>query len=55
MEAVRVKQPVKMPTMDILLQCRDGLTRKIKKAKKKLEKNRLKDIRDEVDFLIEAL
>lgn len=54
MEATKVQYPVKLPTLDTLLQCRDGLTKRIKKAKR-LEKSRLKDIRDEVDYLIEVL
>jgi hypothetical protein len=50
----KVQQPAKLPSMDTLLACRSGLTKKIKRADK-LEKRRLKDIREEIDFLIETL
>lgn len=55
MTAIRVQQEVKMPAMETLIACRDGITRRIKRAKKQIDKARLKDIRDEVDFLIEVL
>lgn len=50
-----VQNPVKIPSLDTLIQCRDGLTRQIKKTKKHIDKDRLKIIREEIDFLIEVL
>lgn len=55
MTATKVVRTPVMPTMETLLGCRDGLTKRIKNAKKKVEKARLRDIREEIDFLIEAL
>lgn len=50
-----ILNPAKLPSIDVLLKCRDGLTKKIKRAKKNLDKNRLSIIRDEIDYLIEIL
>lgn len=44
-----------LPSVDTLIQCRDGLTKKIKKETSNLKKARLKDIRSEIDYLIEVL
>lgn len=53
---LRVNEPVSiLPTHEVLEQCRAGLSRRIKNAKTHLEKNRLMDIRDEIDFLIDSL
>lgn len=54
MIATKVQHPVKLPSLETLEACRAGLTRRIKKAKN-VEKSRLKDIREEIDFLIETL
>lgn len=50
-----VKHPVKLPSIEILMRSRAGLTKKIKNATSPSEKKRLKDIRDEYDSLIEHL
>lgn len=54
MNVIKVQHPVKLPTIETLMACRNGLTKRIKKAKN-VEKPRLRDIRDEIDSLIEAL
>lgn len=55
MEVQRVERPPQIVNIDTLVGCRDGLTRRIKKTKKKLEKDRLREIREEIDYLIEVL
>jgi len=55
MKIIRVERPPQLVSIDTLLSCRDGLVKRMKKTKKKLERDRLKDIKDEIDFLIEAL
>ena len=44
-----------LPSSEVLERCRAGLTRQIKKVKTHLERQRLKGIRDEIDFLIDSL
>lgn len=44
-----------MPTYEVLEKCRSGLTKRIKTTSRHVEKQRLKDIRDEIDFLIDSL
>lgn len=51
----KVQHPAKMPTMDQLQACSNGLTRRMKKAKSNLEKSRLRDVKKEIDYLIEVL
>jgi predicted transcriptional regulator len=51
----RVEKPAMIPNQSTLERCRQGLTRQMKKAKTHQEAERLKMIRDEIDFLIDAL
>lgn len=54
MTIVKVTNPVKIPSIDTLMACRNGLTKRIKNANNS-DKYRLKLIRSEIDFLIETL
>jgi hypothetical protein len=47
--------PTIMPTHEVLEACRSGLTKRIKLSTRHMEKQRLMDIRDEIDFLIDSL
>lgn len=51
----RVQNPVLLPTQDVLVEGRKGLTRRIKDERDPDKKARLKIIRDEFDFLINNL
>lgn len=51
----KVEQPVKLINPDTLVKCRTGLTRRIRNAATASEKARIRVIRDEIDFLINAL
>ena len=53
-DAVRVQHPAKLPSKDILKACGKGLTRRMKVASKE-EKARLKEIRKEINLLIQVL
>ena len=44
-----------MPSREVLEACRSGLTKRIKLTARHIEKQRLMDIRDEIDFLIDSL
>jgi hypothetical protein len=55
MKPVQEKIHTILPTQDVLEACRSGLTRKIRLTGKHIDKQRLKDIRDEIDFLIDSL
>lgn len=53
---IRVNEPVSiLPTHEVLEKCRAGLSKRIKQSTSHMEKNRLMDIRDEIDFLIDSL
>jgi hypothetical protein len=47
--------PVILPPHEVLEACRSGLSKRIKDTNLRLEKQRLKAIRAEIDFLIDAL
>jgi hypothetical protein len=47
--------PTILPSHEVLEACRAGLTKRIKVTFRHLEKQRLKEIRDEIDFLLDAL
>ena len=51
----RVEAPVKLIDVDVLVKCRAALSKRIRNASNNTEKNELKLIRDEFDFLINAL
>jgi hypothetical protein len=51
----RVQNPVLIPTQEVLLKGRSGLTKRINTEKDPDKKARLKIIRDEFDFLINNL
>lgn len=55
MEIKKVERPPQLIKMDDLIGCSNGLAKRMKKAKSKLKRDRLKEIKDEIDFLIEAL
>jgi hypothetical protein len=44
-----------LPSFEVLEQCRSGLTKRIKITSRHVDRQRLKDIRDEIDFLIDSL
>ena len=44
-----------LPSREVLELCRSGLTKRIKITFRHVEKQRLMDIRDEIDFLIDSL
>jgi hypothetical protein len=47
--------PSILPSHEVLEACRSGLSRRIKQTNRHIEKQRLMDIRDEIDFLIDSL
>jgi hypothetical protein len=53
-DATRVQYPAKFPSKDILKACSKGLTKRMKGASK-AEKARLKEIRKEINLLLEVL
>jgi hypothetical protein len=44
-----------IPKAEVLEGCRKGLTKRMQKATSAAERQRLKDIREEIDFLIDNL
>lgn len=52
--ATKVECGVKLPDQQTLINCRTGLTSRMRKEKGE-RKARLRIIRDEIDYLIEAL
>lgn len=53
--ATRVEEPVVVVKTETLAKCRAGLSRHIRNTKDKEKQGRLKEIRDEIDYLIEVL
>lgn len=53
--STRIANSVKIVDMDTLIDCSAGLAKRIKKSVSTEESRRLRDIKDEIDFLINNL
>lgn len=53
--AQKVKLPAALISPETLAACRAGLSKRMRNAKDSNERDRIKDIRDEIDSLIELL
>lgn len=53
--ATRVEEPVRFVKHSTLVACSKGLMKRIRNANDNGERSKLKDIKEEIDYLIEVL